>query len=240
MIIVKSKKFKKNSDIKNFYNKYGWVTLKNHIKKSEIKNLQKSLDNFFYEKINKNCLDSLKYLNKKNQKKLYELHKQYSNLTSLKKICTQLSEIQKILLGKKNISIHEISTSILPSLPKDKRLVYDFHQESNYMKNFKDILNIHFPIFHQSNFRNGSMSVLSGSHKLGNIQYKNKKISKNSFTDKIPNNIDKISKKYKEVLFELDVGDVAFFHKDLIHKSNFNNTNISRPVGIGRYSSSYD
>ena len=86
MVIVKSKKFKKNSDIKNFYNKYGWVTLKNHIKKSEIKNLQKS----------------------------------------------------------------------------------------------------------------------------------------------------------KEVLFELDIRDVAFFHKDLIHKSNFNNTNISRPVGIGRYISLYD
>ena len=92
------------------------------------------------------------------------------------------------------------------------------------MKNFKDILNIHFPIFHQSNFKNGSMSVLSGSHKLGNIIYRKKRISKNSFYYKIPDNIDKISQNYKEVLFELNVGDVAFFHKDLIHKSNFNNT----------------
>jgi len=39
------------------------------------------------------------------------------------------------------------------------------------------------------------------------------------------------------VLFELDVGDVVFFHKDLIHKSNFNHTKTSRPVGVGRYTS---
>ena len=54
----------------------------------------------------------------------------------------------------------------------------------------------------------------------------------------IPKNITKIMKKYEEGIFELNVGDVVFFHKDLIHKSNFNYSNKARPIGIGRFSSS--
>jgi|TARA_B100000768_G_C11158995_1_gene323700 ectoine hydroxylase-related dioxygenase (phytanoyl-CoA dioxygenase family) len=237
MEFVRAKKFKKASEMKSFYDDFGWIVLKNYIKKPEIKDVQKSLNNFFYKKLKKNCLDALAYLNKKNKQKLHELHIQSSNLTSLKRVCTRLSEIQKVLLGKKNILMHEISVAYMLSLPKDQRLVYKYHQESNYMKNYGNILNIHFPIFHQSNFENGSMSALSGSHKLGNIKYQNKKKSKDSYTDKIPQNINMISRKYKEVLFELDVGDVVFFHKDLIHKSNFNHTKTSRPVGVGRYTS---
>lgn len=54
-------------------------------------------------------------------------------------------------MNKKDIPIIEIASGYMISLPRDKRLVYDFHQESNYMPNFSDILNIYFPIFHQSN-----------------------------------------------------------------------------------------
>ena len=240
MRIVRAKKFKNKSDMKKFYDECGWVVLKNYVKRSEIKDIQTSLDSFFYKNIKKNFLNSLVYLNKKNKKKLHKLHMQSSNLTSIKRVCTRLSEIQKILLGKKDILVYEISTTYALSLPKDKRLVYDYHQESNYMKKYGDILNIHFPIFHQSNFENGSMSALSKSHKLDNLNYNYKRKSNNSYTDMIPKNIKEIVKNYEEVLFELNVGDVVFFHKDLIHKSNFNSTKNCRPVGIGRYTSSYE
>ena len=62
-------------------------------------------------------------------------------------------------------------------------------------------------------------------------------MNKNSYTDLIPNKIQIMREKYEEVLLELEVGDVAFFHKDLIHKSNYNYTNKPRPVGIGRFTS---
>ena len=82
------------------------------------------------------------------------------------------------------------------------------------------------------------MSVLSKSHKLKNLKYIKKRISNNSYTNLIPKNIEKIKKNFDEIYLELYVGDVVFFHKDLIHKSNYNSTKRCRPVGIGRYTSS--
>lgn len=119
-------------------------------------------------------------------------------------------------------------------LPKDKRLAYDFHQESNYMKDYEDILNVHYPLFYQSNIKNGTMSALDKSHKLGRLEYDKKRYSNNSYTDLIPKEIEKHKSNFEEVHFQLDIGDVLYFHKDLIHKSNFNNTNKTRPVGIAR------
>ncbi len=113
-------------------------------------------------------------------------------------------------MNKKDIPIIEIASGYMISLPRDKRLVYDFHQESNYMPNFSDILNIHFPIFHQSNIKNGTMNVLSESHKLTNLKYIKKRHSNNSYTNLIPNNIENIKKKFDEIHIELNLGDVFF------------------------------
>ena len=46
-----------------------------------------------------------------------------------------------------------------------KRISYDWHQEKPY---YSDITTIHFqfPILNQCTKKNGTMSVLSGSHKI--------------------------------------------------------------------------
>ena len=238
MLISKAKKFNSPNLIKKHYDKYGWVSLKNYIKKTEIDLIQHELDCFYKLNAKKKCLEALIFLDKKNKKKLYNLHTISNKLNSIKKVLSRISIIQTILLNKKDIPIIEIASGYMISLPRDKRLVYDFHQESNYMPNFSDILNIHFPIFHQSNIKNGTMSVLSKSHKLKNLKYIKKRISNNSYTNLIPSNIEKIKKNFDEIHLELNVGDVVFFHKDLIHKSNYNLTKTCRPVGIGRYTSS--
>ena len=238
MKISKAKKFKKNSDIRKFYNENGWISLKNYIKKEEMISIQKDLDNFYFLHTKKRCLNAMVYLNKNNKKLLHKLHTVSKKINSIKKLVNKLSEFQKILFNK-NTTVLEIYVGYMISLPKDKRLVYNFHQESNYMKDFKDILNIHFPIFHQSNVGNGTMSVLSKTHKLGNLNYTKKRYSNNSVTDLIPSGIEQIKEKYEEVVLELNVGDVVYFHKNLIHKSNFNYSNVCRPVGIGRFTNSF-
>ena len=45
----------------------------------------------------------------------------------------------------------------------------------------------------------------------------------------------KVRKKYQEVLFKLKIGDVLYFTKNLIHKSNFNSSNKCRFIGITRF-----
>ena len=44
----------------------------------------------------------------------------------------------------------------------------------------------------------------------------------------------RVSKKYDETVFELDLGDLLIFDGNLIHKSNFNKTQKARIVGIHR------
>lgn len=237
MYTAKSKKFKTEKEILSFYNENGWVLLKNIIRKRDLSNIQNDLNVFFNKNANKKFLDAIVHLNKTNKKKLHQFHIISRKIISVRELNLKLSTFQAILYPKKNI--FEIASGYLLNLPKDKRLTYDFHQESNFMKSFDDVLSIHYPIFHQSDEKNGSMSVLSGSHKLGNLDYYKSRKSNNSYTNLIPKNIEKIKKKYQEVLFQLNPGDAAYFHKDLIHKSNYNKTNLPRPVGIGRFTSSF-
>ena len=236
MRILKSKKYNNNTDIKNDYNKQGFVSIKNYINKKDLIEVKNDIDKFcksFYKK--KNFLSLLGHLEKTNKIKLHILHQQISLINSFRILNSNLSKFNKIIFPKRNILY--ISDGLLLGLSNDKRLTYEFHQETNYMKGFDDILNIHYPIFYKSNLKNGSMSALLGSHKMGKLEFKKSRISDNSYTNLIPKNINNIMKKYEEVLFELDVGDVVFFNKDLIHKSNFNYSSKPRPVGIGRFSS---
>ena len=64
------------------------------------------------------------------------------------------------------------------------------------------------------------MSALDKSHSIKSLPYE-KKI-KNSYTDLISKKIDKIKRNFNEIYFRIDPGDILLFHKDLIHKSNYN------------------
>ncbi len=234
--IHKAKKYNNNKEIVKFYNEFGFICIKNYIAKKSLMSIKVDINRESKRRFDKNFDEVIPYLNKVNKKKLYLFNRLISSLHSLKALNLELAKFNKVLFPKKNIFC--IADSILLSLPKNKRLTYDFHQDTHYVRNFKDILNIHYPIFFKSEYNNGSMSVLSKSHKEGPLKYIIKRKSKNSRTNLIPIGINKIKEKYEEILLELEVGDVAFFHKDLIHKSNFNFTNRTRTVGLGRYTSS--
>lgn len=106
------------------------------------------------------------------------------------------------------------------------------------MKGFEDIFNIHYPILRTSSIENGTMSVIAGSHKLKTLDFEKKRKSNNSNTDLVPVDIDEIKESFEEQHNYLEVGDVLIFHKDLIHRSNFNQRSSARPVGISRLTNS--
>jgi len=196
--------------------------------------MQDDLNNFFKKHTNKKYNDAMIFLNRVDKKKLYNLYKLSSKIYSIKKTIGRLSDMVKVLNNNLRYPVLQFESTYIGFLPKDKRLTYDYHQESSYQKNFEDLVSIHFPIFSKATVKNGTMSALNKSHKLGHLNYNKKRISKDSFSNLIPKNINLIEKNFEEVHYELNVGDVVFFHKDLIHKSNYNNSNSCRPVGIGR------
>ena len=228
-----------DEELKEFFEANGYVSIKNLIPHNLLNNLQDDLIFVFKEfGLKKFPYDSgIIALDKKNKEQLHQLHIATSKLTSfsaLTKIFTDA--IKKI--GDADKPVIEIASGYLLGIPKDNRLIYDFHQESNYMKGFNDIFNIHYPIFRTSDQSNGTMSILPRTHKLGTLLFTKDRSSSDSYTNLIPTNINILKKEYEEISCVLELGDCVIFHKDLIHKSNFNASDLCRSVGISRLTQS--
>ena len=236
-LVETARAFASDSELNSFYNENGYVSIKNLIPMPLLKDLQEDLSS---------CAQSLSIdgsekfdrvaisLNAQDKSRLYQLHLATAKLTSLGAVTTKIFTNLIRVLGDMAKPVMEIDSSYLLGLPKDNRLVYDFHQESNYMKGFAQIFNAHYPIFRKSTTHNGTMSILPGTHKLGTQNFEKNRSSNDSYTDLVPTNIEKIKSNYEELHLELELGDCVIFHKDLIHKSNYNKSDLCRPVGISR------
>mgnify|MGYP001304761879 FL=1 len=228
--------------IKNFYDQNGYVSIKNGIPREDIEEIVDDLTQIFSPfatdpayPIDSAIID----LDKHDKTKLHKLHQDASRLYSFSRIGSAVSNYVNAIHGKR-IQQFNIACGFLLSIPKDERLTYNFHQESNYMKGFKDIFNIHYPLIRTSVVENGTMSVLAGSHKLKTLDFEKSRKSDNSYTDLVPVNIDQIKESCEERYNFLEVGDVLIFHKDTIHRSNFNHSEKARPVGINRITNSME
>lgn len=239
-LIDYARTFDSDKALQVFYEKYGYISIKKLIPSDLIGEIQKELINIFSpfatDKINP--VDSaIIQLDKSDKLKLYELHTAASKAISFKAVSVYLSKFLK-RISSSEAPVLEIAAGFLLSIPKDKRLVYDFHQESNYMKGFEDIFNVHYPLFRTSTPENGTMSILPSSQNYGTLTFDKKSVSQDSYTNLIPSGIEAITSKLPELHCQLELGDCVIFHKDLIHKSNFNSSNLCRPVGVSRFTQS--
>jgi len=167
------------------------------------------------------------------------LHRLAEKTLSLSMVSSVFNKQIKKISG--NISpVLNIQLGLILGLPKDKRLVYYYHQESSYYKNFKHLITCHFPLFYKSKVFNGTMSALDKSHIIGKLKFKRHKPSKDSYGTPIPKNIEKLKKKHDEIFFDLNPGDVLYFHQNLIHRSNYNNSKNTRTVGVYRLAQTSD
>jgi len=232
--------FSSEPELKDFYERFGYVTIKNLIPNSLIQDINQDLLSIFspYATDENNTVDSaVLQLDKTNKPKLYELHIASSKTLSFKATSAFFKNVLRKISGS-DAPVLEMASGWLLSIPQDKRLVYDFHQESNYMKGFSDIFNFHYPLFRTSTTENGTMSILPTSHLWGTLPFEKRRTTQHSYTDLIPKDIETITKKLPELHCYLELGDCVIFHKNLIHRSNFNATNLCRPVGISRLTQS--
>lgn len=174
-------------------------------------------------------------LDKEDKDLLFRISRLTSRFVSMNEIVLECSRYALHFLPKGNYVVCEVG--VLFGLPEDKRLVYNWHQESSYMPNYKHVVNFWFPVFEPSSYENGTMSCLTGSYKLGHLPAEKKKLAKNSFTDYIPENIEKIEKELKEHFFIQELGDIVMLDHDTIHRSNSNVSKKVRFSGIVRIAS---
>jgi hypothetical protein len=112
--------------------------------------------------------------------------------------------------------------------PSEQRLLYKWHSEAHYYPKRRRFVNVWLPIFGKRDRHNGAMSVLPKSHHMiwdfaeyqgYNIDTLGKKnhfvqyeVPQDELTDYLP----------AEYTVDLDPGDVIFFDRNLVHRSNLN------------------
>ena len=240
IILDVARDFQSKEEMQSFYSDYGFVCLKKFIPPDLIENIVNDL-RFIFEPFatdKSNPIDSgILNLDKNDKKLLHNLHIVSAKSSSIKLMSGFFRDIIREINGKDD-PVFEIASGLLLGISRDDRLVYNFHQESNYMRGFTSIINIHFPLLRTSKVQNGTMSILPRTHKLGTLEYEKQSRKSDAYTNLLPKNMNEIVADFPELHCYLEVGDAIFFHQDLIHKSNYNSSALCRLVGIQRLTQS--
>ena len=232
--IENSKNFTSNANIFSHLNKYGWVNLKNILSKEEVIELEFEINSISKKMSGYNFQTAVKKYYIKDKKKLYEICSNVEKTIANMRLLDKFTKIYKKITNK-NEKFINLGQFILPGPPNDKRLVYNFHQEDSYYPKYKRTIHFHFPIFNSATIKNGAMSALSKSHKLGRIKDNNYNKIKKGFLSIVPRKINSLVKKYDHTCFHLDKRDLLIFYGELIHKSNSNLSKKCRVIGIHRF-----
>lgn len=210
----------------------GWAHLPGFISKDKLQIIEKKIKTIFgvedFDRLSKKIIE----LDKTNQKKLYQYNLSINNITE---ILGLLADVDSLLAPNyPDLSGVGLDHCILLGLPADERLAYSWHQESSYMPSVDMVYNMWMPLFNSSIRDNGAMSVLSGTHKLGNIGYE--RVDKPGGYCDLVVDAKEIVLKYSEHFCCVAPGDGILFDKDLLHRSNFNKTDevrLSLVVRVG-------
>lgn len=230
------KKWPGRQALQDKLNSSGYLLLENAFSDYEMHMLRDEIEKIFKiarpgkESIHE-LAQSLDQLDKTTLHQIYSAIEHSSKLINFQK---KLSEIVSDLINDANPIIY-VGGVVLFGLPQDKRLTYDWHQETGYYPGVSDrIFNFWFPIFESATADNGAMSVLEGSHTLDKLNYK--KVSRDTgYTNLIPAEIQKITAKYNEHWCLCDPGTLVMFDGNLIHRSNWNHTSRTRFSGVMRF-----
>jgi hypothetical protein len=198
----------------------GWVHVPSFVSKEKLGKIESKIKIIF----DVGSFDEL-------SQKIIELDKSDQSLLYQYNLCVnEITEILSLFLDVDNLmgQLHPDSSGIavgryiLLGLPGDERLAYSWHQESSYMPTLPTVYTMWIPLFNSAVRENGAMSVLTGTHKLGNVGYS--RIDKPQGYCDLFVDTKELIPKYPEHFCCVAPGGGILFDKDLVHRSNFNET----------------
>ena len=114
--------------------------------------------------------------------------------------------------------------------PSDERFDYPWHQDGAYYPWCKDMITLWFPVNRTVTRETGTISFIPGSHLPARV---NKTYVKNGFFKQIESEVTP-EEAAREMFVEVDPGDCAIMHGDLVHRSVANRSNTPRVGGVLR------
>lgn len=206
----------------------GYDFLLNFLPEKALAEFENSLTNLFLDNCpgTKNVFEASVKLDLENKDLLYKIYLNIPKAEFFSKMRAYCYEHFKTIYPDHNYM--DVGSGVLFGLPRDKRLTWAWHQEGTYHPGIEKIVHYWLPLYNNSTINNGAMAALVKSHKLGTLDFTVHKPFSNGGTSLIPENIVEHVKNHDEVVFEIKRGDVAFFDKNLIHKSNYNHSDFTR------------
>ena len=202
----------------------GWVHIPNFVSKNKLQKIERKIKNIFgvgtFDELSKKIIE----LDGCDQGLLHQYNLSINKITEILGLAEKVDE----LLAPRHSGSSGVVLShyVLLGLPADQRLVYSWHQESSYIPTVPTVYTMWTPLFNPSTRENGAMSVLSGTHKLGNLGYD--RVDKtHGYCDLLIDTKELIST-HPEYFCCNAAGDCILFDKDLVHRSNFNATDKVR------------
>ena len=166
-------------------------------------------------------------LEKYNKDLLFNFTNFIGFLPCFKKIVSNnnlLDFASKILSVKKEeILIQE--PACLINLPKNKRVLYNWHNAKNFYPKRNTYLNMWMPIIENKKSNNGTMEVALKSHDFEYpfLEFKGyTNDGKNALTQNFVS--DYYHKKFKKIKVNLKFGDYLAMHPNLLHSSCYNSS----------------
>lgn len=238
----------------SFYNKEGFLCIKNFFDKKLIKELNSSiilsLDEFLKKK---KLYNSLKKLS--THEKLYKFRKKYpiyfseffDALQTIANIYPPLVKKKVLLIVEQLLNVSKdfvtlTDVAIRLDSPNDNRNSLEWHQDSSYYYQNdlgKNGLVVWSPLIQNLTYAMGPLEFLPKSQKGGTL-FTLKKKNRNKLHSRkvsIPQSkIQKYLKNLKSIL--INQSDALLMNMDMIHRSGFNKSDKFRVSLLGRYHNS--
>tara|TARA_A100001035_G_scaffold273584_1_gene264286 strand:+ start:843 stop:1742 length:900 start_codon:yes stop_codon:yes gene_type:complete len=239
--------------IDEFYNN-GFVILRNLVDNKKIKKLEDSIKSQIIFHINKHGLNIKDDIYNQGIIQLNKIRKDKANFDSIQVIYNLIRKLPELynVLGDSNVmdivrTLSNLDENQSPYIwesfcridpPNDSSFDLKWHQESFFTLPNSNSVQLWSPIINNVSIdKTGTVTLLKGSSKLGEIKHYIIKL-KNYIHEGIPDNeIDKINLDKTNV--ELKPGDFLFFHEHAIHKTFHNKGDKVRFTMVANYSNPY-
>jgi hypothetical protein len=202
----------------------GWVHIPSFVPKDKVLKIENKIKNIFgvgdFDELSRKIIELDRY----DQTLLYQYNLSINKITEILSLGEKVDEFLALRHPKSSGVV--LDHIVLLGLPSDERMAYSWHQESSYIPTVPTVYTMWTPLFNPSTRENGTMSVLSGTNKLGNVGY-NRVDKAHGYCDLVADYKELVSK-YPEYFCCNATGDCILFDKDLVHRSNFNSTDYVR------------
>lgn len=222
---------------KHEFFKNGYSIIKNFLSPEDVENFKYMLVDGYGAILKENItLENIsKVISKYEKDGLYDkLYEAFKNNISSHHFVKMGKKFSNYVSKNFGLNTKLISTGYAIGIKDAKRTSYDWHQEKPYYDK-EETIHLQFPMIYPCNEKNGTMSVLEGSQKLGYVKETSSiQQGKKTVYSYVPKKITDYINVYPERYINMSIRDAAIFDQNLIHRTNKNSVDDVRFAGIVR------